>query len=163
MPEVEPGVRCPTGEARITPGFALKARHVIHTVGPVFRSDSASAPLLTAAISNSLRLAAETGLASIAFPGISTGVYGYPGAKAAAVSVAAVDETLTALAGQQQPQQCPQGAAGAASGGTGMLSQQEAGAGVGCSLKEVRFVLFGDALYNDFVRAAEAALNSPPA
>lgn len=53
--EVRPGVRCPTGEARLTPGFSLPARHVIHTVGPVYKSAAQSAPLLSAAYSSSLR------------------------------------------------------------------------------------------------------------
>ncbi|KAG2427841.1 hypothetical protein HXX76_012162 [Chlamydomonas incerta] len=164
VPEVEPGVRCPTGEAKITPGFGLKARHVVHTVGPVYRNDSVSAPLLAAAVSNSLRVAAENGLTSISFPGISTGVYGYPGDKAARVSITAVDETLAALArhaaGHQQQGQ--QEAAGAATAGVDVPPEQQAGTAQqkpGCSLKEVRFVLFGDALYKEFVQAAEATVN----
>ena len=78
VPEVRRGVRCPTGEARITPGFDLPARHVIHTVGPVYDDAEASAPLLAAAYRSSLRLANERGLKTIAFPAISCGVYGYP-------------------------------------------------------------------------------------
>lgn len=87
FPEVRPGVRCPTGEARITPGFDLPARHVIHTVGPVYRGVSRDAELLASAFRASLSLAVEHGLRSIAFPAISCGVYGYPVDEAAAVSV----------------------------------------------------------------------------
>ena len=87
VPEVRPGVRCPTGEARITPGFRLPARHVIHTVGPVYRPEPASAPLLEAAYRSSLELANTHGLSSIAFPAISCGIYGYPAADAAALSI----------------------------------------------------------------------------
>jgi O-acetyl-ADP-ribose deacetylase (regulator of RNase III) len=78
---------CPTGEARITGGYRLPAKHVIHTVGPVWRGGHAGeADLLASCYRNSLRLAQEAGLASIAFPGISTGVYGYPAEQAAGVA-----------------------------------------------------------------------------
>jgi O-acetyl-ADP-ribose deacetylase (regulator of RNase III) len=87
--EVRAGVRCPTGEARITPGFGLAARFVIHTVGPVYRSAEASAPLLERAHRASLALANERGLASVAFPAISCGVYGYPLDEAAPIALAA--------------------------------------------------------------------------
>eukprot|EP00200_Dunaliella_tertiolecta_P005309 CAMPEP_0202355504 /NCGR_PEP_ID=MMETSP1126-20121109/10371_1 /ASSEMBLY_ACC=CAM_ASM_000457 /TAXON_ID=3047 /ORGANISM="Dunaliella tertiolecta, Strain CCMP1320" /LENGTH=212 /DNA_ID=CAMNT_0048948131 /DNA_START=203 /DNA_END=841 /DNA_ORIENTATION=- len=88
--QIRPGVRCPTGEARITPGFNLKARYVIHTVGPIFESTAESAPFLASAYRNSLKLANEKNLKTIAFPAISTGVYGYPIASAAEVSLHAV-------------------------------------------------------------------------
>lgn len=78
---------CPAGEARITPGFRLTARWVIHTVGPVWRGGNEDeAALLASAYVSSLDLAAEAGARSIAFPAISTGVYGYPKAEAAEVS-----------------------------------------------------------------------------
>ena len=86
VPEVRPGVRCPTGEARITPGFALAARHVIHTVGPVYRGRPRDAVLLASAFRAALSLAAEHALESIAFPAISCGVYGYPLDDAAAIA-----------------------------------------------------------------------------
>ena len=74
----------PTGEAVITGGGSLKARHVIHTVGPVWRGGgSEEERLLEAAYRNSLRVAVENGLKSVAFPAISTGAYGYPVEKAA--------------------------------------------------------------------------------
>jgi O-acetyl-ADP-ribose deacetylase (regulator of RNase III) len=74
----------PTGEAVITGGGSLKARHVIHTVGPVWRGGgSEEERLLEAAYWNSLRVAVENGLKSVAFPSISTGAYGYPVEKAA--------------------------------------------------------------------------------
>ena len=79
---------CPTGEARITPGFDLPARWVIHTVGPVWRGGSSGeAGLLEQCYTESFRLAREYAVASIAFPCISTGVYGYPKAQAAAIAL----------------------------------------------------------------------------
>jgi O-acetyl-ADP-ribose deacetylase len=79
---------CRTGEAKITSGYKLPARHVIHTVGPVWHGGRSGEPdLLAACYRNSLALAAEHGLASIAFPGISTGVYGYPAEPAARIAV----------------------------------------------------------------------------
>jgi O-acetyl-ADP-ribose deacetylase (regulator of RNase III) len=70
---------CPTGEARITKGYRLKARHVIHTVGPVWHGGTSNEQeLLAGCYRNSLALAEQHGLKSIAFPAISTGVYGYP-------------------------------------------------------------------------------------
>ena len=89
--EVRPGVRCPTGEARITGGHRLPARHVIHTVGPVWRGGAkGEAELLRSAYTESLRLASENGLRSVAFPCISTGIYGYPKDGAARVALDAV-------------------------------------------------------------------------
>jgi O-acetyl-ADP-ribose deacetylase (regulator of RNase III) len=88
IPEVRPDVRCPTGAARITPGFRLPARHVIHTVGPVYSRPEKSAPLLRAAYRSALELANLHALRSVAFPAISCGVYGYPADEAAAISVA---------------------------------------------------------------------------
>ncbi|MBD2838125.1 O-acetyl-ADP-ribose deacetylase [Pseudomonas sp. JM0905a] len=80
---------CPTGEAKITPGFRLPARFVIHTVGPVWHGGShREADLLANCYRNSLALAEAEGLASIAFPAISCGVYGYPLQEAARVAVA---------------------------------------------------------------------------
>ncbi|MBN8280670.1 MAG: macro domain-containing protein, partial [Gammaproteobacteria bacterium] len=91
LPLVSPGVRCPTGEARITPGFRLPARHVIHTVGPVWQGgDAGEHQLLASAYRSSLRLAGEHGLASIAFPAISCGVYGFPLALAAGIAVRSI-------------------------------------------------------------------------
>jgi O-acetyl-ADP-ribose deacetylase len=88
VPEVEPGVRCPTGEARITSGFALPARYVIHTVGPVWRGGDQGEPgLLASCYRSSLELAAAHGVASVAFPAISTGVFGYPAEPAARIAV----------------------------------------------------------------------------
>ena len=121
VPEVLPDVRCPTGEARITPGFRLPARWVIHTVGPVYSRPDRSGPLLRAAYRASLELANAHGLASVAFPAISCGVYGYPADEAAAISI----ETCAAHAG---------------------------------ALAEVRFVLFGDAMFRAYRDAASAYL-----
>ena len=78
---------CPTGEARITGGYNLAARHVIHTVGPVYSGKPQDQTLLTACYQNSLKLAVEYNLTSIAFPAISCGVYGYPIAKACRTAV----------------------------------------------------------------------------
>ena len=97
VPEVRPGVRCPTGEARITPGFKLPAKFVVHTVGPVYRDGQHGEPeKLAACYRNSLALAAENGCKSIAFPCISTGVYGYPIEDAAKIAVGEVKEFLAA-------------------------------------------------------------------
>ncbi len=79
---------CPTGEARITRGYRLKARHVIHTVGPVWQGGRQDEPeLLARCYRNSLALAVAHGFASIAFPAISTGIYGYPKEPAAEIAV----------------------------------------------------------------------------
>lgn len=86
----------PTGEAVVTTGGNLPARHVIHTVGPIYGQHAGGeAELLTACYRNSLALAVRHSLSSIAFPAISTGVFGYPSSEAAAVSSAAVAEFLT--------------------------------------------------------------------
>jgi O-acetyl-ADP-ribose deacetylase (regulator of RNase III) len=91
---------CPTGQAVITAGFRLPASWIIHTVGPVWSGrldsagESAEAPLLAACYSASLRLARSRGLTSIAFPNISTGVYGYPKAAAARIAVSTVRNLL---------------------------------------------------------------------
>ena len=79
---------CPTGGARITAGYRLPARHVIHTVGPVWRSAGHEDALLAACYRNCFALAREHGLGSIAFPAISTGAYGFPPDRAARISVA---------------------------------------------------------------------------
>ncbi len=86
---------CPTGEARITAGYRLPAKHVIHTVGPVWSGGRRREPeLLRGCYVNSLRLAAEHDLTSIAFPSISTGAYGYPIEQAAGIAVDTVREVL---------------------------------------------------------------------
>ena len=96
-PEVSPGVRCPTGEARITPGFKLPAKFVIHTVGPVYRDGQHGEPeKLANCYRNSLAIAAENGCKSIALPCISTGVYGYPIEEAAKIAVSEAKEFLAA-------------------------------------------------------------------
>ena len=82
---------CPTGDARITGGYNLPARHVIHTVGPRWKGGGAGeAELLAAAYASSLDLAREHGLRSVAFPAISTGAYGYPADAAAEIAVRTV-------------------------------------------------------------------------
>lgn len=82
---------CPTGDARITPGFTLKARNVIHAVGPMWRGGRAGErEQLAAAYRASIALANAHRLRSIAFPAISTGIYGYPLAEATAIAVATV-------------------------------------------------------------------------
>ncbi len=79
---------CPTGEAKMTPGFKLLAKWVIHTVGPVWYGGKSNEPTLLAnCYRNSLKLALKHGVKSIAFPGISTGVYGYPKDQAARIAV----------------------------------------------------------------------------
>jgi O-acetyl-ADP-ribose deacetylase len=89
---------CKTGEAVITAAYKLPCRHVIHTPGPVWRGGGrGEAALLESCYLNSLRLASENGARSIAFPCISTGVYGYPADKAAAIAVATVRAWKTPL------------------------------------------------------------------
>ena len=81
------GIRCPVGKARITPAGQLKARYVIHTVGPRYRIDEHAEELLRSAYRNSLQLALENHCNSIAFPAISCGVYGYPMDEAAVIAL----------------------------------------------------------------------------
>ena len=78
---------CPTGEARITGGYNLPARHVIHTVGPVYSGKDEDPRLLSLCYSNSLKLAGANHITSIAFPAISCGVYGYPLKEACKIAV----------------------------------------------------------------------------
>lgn len=89
--------RCPTGEARLTPGFKLKAKYVIHAVGPVWNGGTENEDaLLASAYRCSLQLAKDHGAESIAFPAISTGTYGFPLARATAIAVKTVAEFLAA-------------------------------------------------------------------
>lgn len=82
---------CPTGEARLTPGFRLPARFVIHTVGPVWHGGGGGeAALLASCYRHAVELAVAAGVRSLAFPAISTGVYGYPVEEAARIAVATV-------------------------------------------------------------------------
>jgi len=82
---------CPTGSAKATPGFALPATHVIHAVGPIWQGgDKGEAALLRSAYTASLQVASELGCRSIAFPAISTGIYGYPLADATRIAVQAM-------------------------------------------------------------------------
>jgi O-acetyl-ADP-ribose deacetylase (regulator of RNase III) len=88
---------CPTGEARLTEGYELPARYVIHAVGPVWHGGERGEPdLLAGCYRHAIQLATEQGLESIAFPAISTGIFGYPLSDATAVAVAAVSEALAA-------------------------------------------------------------------
>ncbi|MBS1189759.1 MAG: O-acetyl-ADP-ribose deacetylase [Rhodocyclaceae bacterium] len=91
---------CKTGEAKLTQGYRLPARFVIHTVGPVWHGGTrGEAELLASCYRHSLELADRYGLRSIAFPGISTGVYGYPAEQAARVAVATVSSCLAGGSG----------------------------------------------------------------
>lgn len=102
LPQVRPNVRCPAGQARMTPGFRLPARFVIHTVGPVWRGGHSGEPgLLAGCYRSSLQLVREHGVGSIAFPAISCGVYGYPSDAAAEI---AVREVRAAVAGPGLPE-----------------------------------------------------------
>ena len=86
---------CPTGECRVTPGFRLKARAIIHCVGPVWRGGGTDEEaLLAACYRNALEAAAARGLRSLAFPAISTGIYGFPPERAAEIAVATVRRVL---------------------------------------------------------------------
>lgn len=105
---------CPTGEVRITPGFRLPARFVIHAVGPVWQGGGAGeADLLAGCYRNALELAARQGLATVAFPAISTGIYGYPPEAAAPVAVRAAAEVLAREPGLREVTFCCFGAASA--------------------------------------------------
>jgi len=87
---------CPTGQARITPGFALKARYIIHAVGPIFQHypPEEADRLLISAYRSSLALARQYGLQSIAFPSIATGIYGFPVDRAAPLVLRAIIDDL---------------------------------------------------------------------
>jgi O-acetyl-ADP-ribose deacetylase (regulator of RNase III) len=94
---------CRTGDAKLTKGYRLRARNVIHTVGPVWRGGASGEPeLLASCYRRSLEIAAENGIASLAFPSISTGVYGYPFERAAKIAVATVTETVAELAALEE-------------------------------------------------------------
>ena len=94
---------CPTGEAKITKGYRLPAAHVIHTVGPVYRDGGHHEPeLLASCYRNSLRLAVENGLKTIAFPCISTGVYRYPKLEAARIAFREITRFLAVYPGFEQ-------------------------------------------------------------
>lgn len=89
---------CPTGEARITPGFELPARWIIHTVGPVWHGgDSGEPEQLESCYGNALALARSKEIRQIAFPGISTGVYGFPKDRAAAIALRVMDRERAAF------------------------------------------------------------------
>lgn len=79
---------CKTGQAKITKGYRLKAKHIIHTVGPVYHGKESDAQMLAACYQNSLELARQNNIHSIAFPAISTGIYGYPKEEAATIALA---------------------------------------------------------------------------
>lgn len=97
IPHVQREVRCPTGQARITPGFDLPARYVIHAVGPVWQDGAADeANLLASCYRESLRLAAGHPVTSIAFPAISCGAFGYPVQAATAIAIRVAREWLAA-------------------------------------------------------------------
>ncbi len=110
LPEVSPGVRCPPGDARITPGFDLPAEFVIHTVGPRWKGGTRNeAEILARCYRNSLRLADRNNISSIAFPLISTGVFAYPLIPACEIAVRecaehmrtkAINITLVAYGGE---------------------------------------------------------------
>jgi O-acetyl-ADP-ribose deacetylase (regulator of RNase III) len=87
--------RCPTGSARITKGYRLRARHVIHAVGPRYGGLPEDPGRLASAYRESMRLAARNGVETLAFPSISTGIFGYPLEEAAAIALATVAEELT--------------------------------------------------------------------
>ncbi len=86
---------CATGDAKLTKGYRLKAKYVIHAVGPIYRKEGARAPeLLASAYRRSLEVASEHGIKSVAFPSISTGAYGYPVKEAAPIALKTVAEYL---------------------------------------------------------------------
>lgn len=96
FPADEEGVRCPVGQAVITPGCDLPASYIIHSAGPIWRGgQQAEAQQLAACYRNCLALAAARGLKSVAFPAISCGIYGYPIDEAAAIALAEVTRVLS--------------------------------------------------------------------
>lgn len=95
LPQVRPGVRCPTGEVRVTAGFALPAAHIIHTVGPVWHGgEQGEAALLARCYRASLAQVLAHRWRSVAFPAISCGVYGYPVQDAAKIAVNSLRQSL---------------------------------------------------------------------
>jgi O-acetyl-ADP-ribose deacetylase (regulator of RNase III) len=107
--------RCATGEAVVTPGFGLGARLVIHAVGPVWQGGQAGEDAqLASAYRRSLERAAEAGVASLAFPAISTGIYGFPAERAADIAVRTVALTLARQRLPERVELCCFGAASAA-------------------------------------------------
>lgn len=89
---------CPTGEARLTQGYRLPARYVIHTVGPIWQGGNQGEPqLLASCYRNALELAVAKGVKTIAFPGISTGIYGYPLEAATHLAITTVAGCLTTM------------------------------------------------------------------
>lgn len=89
---------CKTGQAKITKGYKLAARHVIHTVGPVWRGGTSGEPeQLASCYESALRLGAKNSCKALAFPAISTGIYGYPANEAAVVAVTTIQQTLAEL------------------------------------------------------------------
>jgi O-acetyl-ADP-ribose deacetylase (regulator of RNase III) len=98
---------CEPGDAKLTRGHALPARYVIHTVGPVWHGGGhREAEILASCYRRAIEIAASQGLATLAFPGISTGVYGYPPALACAVAIASVRSALREFGGIEQVQFC---------------------------------------------------------
>ena len=95
VPEVRPGVRCPTGSARITEAFDLPARYVIHTVGPVWQDGECNEDALLAGCYQAVfSLVNEHGIRSVAFPAISCGVYRFPPERAASIAIAEIRTQL---------------------------------------------------------------------
>ncbi|PID73218.1 MAG: O-acetyl-ADP-ribose deacetylase [Desulfobacterales bacterium] len=93
---------CPTGEARITAGYRLPARHIIHTVGPVYQNRPEDPKLLASCYRNSLKLAADNDCESVAFPAISCGVYGYPIEDACRIAIRTTAEMLARFSSIRQ-------------------------------------------------------------
>jgi O-acetyl-ADP-ribose deacetylase len=87
---------CETGQAKISKGYRLKVRHVIHTVGPIYRRDSSSAELLASAYRSSMEVGVQNQIHTIAFPAISTGVYGYPIEEAAPIALKTICDFVQA-------------------------------------------------------------------
>lgn len=128
LPTVDGSTRCPPGEARITPGFDLPARWVIHAVGPVWHGGGeGEARTLRRCYQASLHLAQAHGVRSLAFPAISCGIYGYPHAAAARIAVDAVQDFAAAHAQPERIVLCCFGAAMAAHHAEALRGPRDAG------------------------------------
>ena len=174
---MRPNVRCPVGEAKLTPGFGLKADFVIHTVGPVYRHHpfQRAAELLHSCYTSSIRLARQAMVKTIAFPAISCGIYGYPLSSAADISIAALIEScepvrsagkrpyhvsqlppLRAHIASHHVHACPRPRQQPRARARNLRPRSQVSEGYG-EIQEVHFVLFDDEAVSEYRDGAERA------